>query len=160
MSSLSGISPNLLTLRLKAMEDEEIIEKKQRRYRLTEFGWGLEPVVFSLAQWGSQTMVGGPGPDEEMNIGWLLLSLTRAYIGGLRGVIGVTVEKRSFELSLRRERMFVREREAVAPDVVIVAPNVRAAAAVLKMGKPWAGLIEVQGNESLLGEFLGALRDG
>jgi DNA-binding HxlR family transcriptional regulator len=157
MDALSGISPNLLTLRLKAMESEQMIEKKDRRYQLTEFGWGLESVVFSLAQWGSLTMVGGPEMDESMNTGWMLLSLTRAYKGGLRGVIGVQVGERSFELSLRQERLFVREREAVSPDVQIQAAEFMAVASVFKKGQPWQGRLELSGDEQLFLDFLSAL---
>jgi DNA-binding HxlR family transcriptional regulator len=157
MNGLAGISPNLLTVRLKAMEAEGLLEKKDRRYQLTEFGWGLEAVVFSMAQWGSQTMVGGPTPDESMNVGWMLLSLTRAYRGGLRGVLGVSVGGRDFELSLRQERMFVTERQAVAPDVRVVAPDFMAAASVFKKGEPWQGKLQVSGDEELFGNFLEAL---
>ena len=146
MSGLDGISTNLLTARLKAMESTGLIEKRGRSYQLTELGWGLEKVVFSLAQWGSESMKDGPRQDEQTNIGWLLLSLTRAYQGGLQGVLGVELGERQFEITVKPERMYVRERPAVGPDAIMKAPDFRSAAQVLRMGMPWQDRVEMSGD--------------
>ncbi len=56
-----GIATNLLTTRLKALVDNDILEKVQYNerparfeYHLTESGLGLSPVLVSLMQWGDR----------------------------------------------------------------------------------------------------------
>lgn len=53
-----GISRNVLTERLKRLEEEEIVRKtpvsdgaKRMEYNLTRKGWELMPVMIGLAQW-------------------------------------------------------------------------------------------------------------
>lgn len=156
VAGLEGMGPNLLTARLKSLQQAGIVEKVNRTYQLTDFGWGLEKVVFSLAGWGSQTM-SGPEKQERMDPGWLLLSLTRAYQGGLRVVVGISVGERQFEISARPERLYVRERPAVAPDVAVEASSLPGLIAVLKKGKPWREHLKVEGDLEVWQQFLAAL---
>jgi DNA-binding HxlR family transcriptional regulator len=59
-TSLDGIAPNLLSERLKAMEEHGLIERRlyserppRFEYHLTDKGRELGPVVGALAQWGT-----------------------------------------------------------------------------------------------------------
>ena len=59
LSSLQGISPNLLAERLKRLEREGILERffysdhpPRAEYRFTKTGEGLGSVVRALAEWG------------------------------------------------------------------------------------------------------------
>jgi DNA-binding HxlR family transcriptional regulator len=59
LQSLEGISPNLLSQRLKRLEGEGIVERffysdhpPRAEYRFTETGKQLASVVRALAQWG------------------------------------------------------------------------------------------------------------
>jgi DNA-binding HxlR family transcriptional regulator len=65
-SRLTGIAPNVLSARLKRLEDEGLIsarpysERPPRfRYQLTSAGHALEAAVDALAAWGAQR--GGSG---------------------------------------------------------------------------------------------------
>jgi len=58
-TSLDGIAPNVLSDRLKLLEDHEIIEREfyeehppRARYRLTRKGLGLRNVIAALLEWG------------------------------------------------------------------------------------------------------------
>ena len=58
-TSLDGIAPNLLSERLKVMEEHGLIERRlysehppRAEYHLTDKGRELGPVVGALAQWG------------------------------------------------------------------------------------------------------------
>lgn len=56
-SGLPAIGPNLLTQRLKELQDLGVIEKcgeqgSHARYTLTEKGLSLEPVILAMARWG------------------------------------------------------------------------------------------------------------
>jgi len=57
--SLTGISPNTLSARLKTLEEGGIVERHfyeehppRAEYRLTSTGRELQPVLKSLADWG------------------------------------------------------------------------------------------------------------
>jgi len=52
LESLAGIGTNLLADRLRQMTSQELITRDQGRYRLTQKGRQLEPVVASLVRFG------------------------------------------------------------------------------------------------------------
>jgi DNA-binding HxlR family transcriptional regulator len=59
--SLSGISPNTLSLRLKRLEEAGIVERRfyeqhppRAEYVLTEIGNELRPVLKALFEWGQR----------------------------------------------------------------------------------------------------------
>jgi DNA-binding HxlR family transcriptional regulator len=61
LSSLSGISPNTLSARLKTLEDSGIIERRfyadhppRAEYVLTDKGRDLRPVLRTLKDWGQK----------------------------------------------------------------------------------------------------------
>ena len=61
LASLSGISPNTLSARLKTLEDNGIIERRfyedhppRAEYILTEKGQELRPVLRTLKDWGQK----------------------------------------------------------------------------------------------------------
>ena len=68
--ALPGIGSNILTGRLRGLETAGIVSKKKLPppwavtvYELTEHGRELEPVLRSLAEWGTSTL-GPPAPDD------------------------------------------------------------------------------------------------
>ena len=65
----TGMSPALLSTRLKLLRKEGIVEQvryrerpPRREYRLTEKGLDLYPVILALSQWGSRWMADEAGP--------------------------------------------------------------------------------------------------
>lgn len=71
-SAVVGITPAVLTARLKALRDSGIVEQTRlddlaqtRVYRLTEWGQGLEDVMRSLGRW-AQRSPGFPVPEGSM----------------------------------------------------------------------------------------------
>jgi len=83
----AGITPKRLTVNLRALESEGIVERERepgRRevwYRLTEKGQGLVPVIKALAVWGLEYGMRAPLPGEmvfpEHMMGVLSNSLNR-----------------------------------------------------------------------------------
>lgn len=72
LRGLPGISTNILTDRLKSLEEEGLIATRylpppaaSTVYELTETGFGLVPVLTSLAQWGGNTL-GAPQPGQAI----------------------------------------------------------------------------------------------
>ncbi len=65
--SLSGISPRTLSLRLRALEEEGIVERQtfpevppRVEYALTAKGRALLPIIEDMRAWGAQWLVAEP----------------------------------------------------------------------------------------------------
>lgn len=63
--SLAGISPRTLSLRLRALEDEGIVERREHPdtiprvdYRLTARGHGLLPIIEAMREYGEHWQMG------------------------------------------------------------------------------------------------------
>ena len=61
LTSCAGISPNVLSERLKTLEEHQIVERvfysdhpPRAEYRLTEKGAALRPAIRALFAWGEQ----------------------------------------------------------------------------------------------------------
>jgi DNA-binding HxlR family transcriptional regulator len=67
---LPGISRALLSERLRRLQEVGIIKKqsagagRRTAYSLTRAGRDLQPVIFSLTEWGSQWAFGEPRPEQ------------------------------------------------------------------------------------------------
>ena len=68
-----GISPSLLSTRLKHMTKSGILDRRQSardgrafEYRLTEQGLELYPIIVAMMQWGDKWAPGGTGPRLEL----------------------------------------------------------------------------------------------
>jgi DNA-binding HxlR family transcriptional regulator len=68
--SLQGISPRTLSLRLRALEEEGIVERQtfpevppRVEYALTEKGRALVPLIESMRAYGNQWLVDGCAAD-------------------------------------------------------------------------------------------------
>lgn len=57
-----GIARNILTQRLNKLVDEEILERREREYWLTDKGHDLYQVLGAMLEWGDKYMMGEEGP--------------------------------------------------------------------------------------------------
>jgi DNA-binding HxlR family transcriptional regulator len=69
--SLAGISPRTLSLRLRALEEEGIVERRtypevppRVEYELTEKGLALLPLIDDMRQYGREWLGAGGGSGE------------------------------------------------------------------------------------------------
>ena|SRR5438874_43379 len=69
--SLDGISPRTLSLRLRALEDQGIVERRtypevppRVEYALTEKGRALVPLIEDMRVYGRRWLVNGAGQQE------------------------------------------------------------------------------------------------
>ena len=93
-AGLPGIGTNILAGRLRDLEAEGIIAKHRlpppaasQVYELTERGYGLMPVLRSLAHWGARSL-GPPRADDQLEPGWLYGALrTSAWGVGVEGSV-------------------------------------------------------------------------
>ncbi len=70
LDGLPGIATNLLADRLRSLERGGVVTRAGDRYRLTDRGRALEPVLDELLRWGIPLMVTGRG-DDEFRAHWL-----------------------------------------------------------------------------------------
>src|SRR5436190_22039827 len=70
--SLAGISPRTLSLRLRALEDEGIVERHtfpevppRVEYALTEKGRALLPIIDNMRAYGQQWLTGDDGAGSD-----------------------------------------------------------------------------------------------
>jgi DNA-binding HxlR family transcriptional regulator/putative sterol carrier protein len=75
LAGLPGISTNLLTERLKSLEQHGLIQRRSLPppaaasvYGLTATGHGLQPMLLELGRWGSQFVPSTPGEDAVLRI--------------------------------------------------------------------------------------------
>ncbi|MEU4835181.1 winged helix-turn-helix transcriptional regulator [Streptosporangium sp. NPDC023615] len=81
LSNLPGIGTNLLAVRLRLLGEAGVVEQltsdpdgRARRYRLTEIGQSLRPVVLGLARWG-MPLLAEPDPQDEVRPEWSLVAV-------------------------------------------------------------------------------------
>jgi DNA-binding HxlR family transcriptional regulator len=102
-AGLPGIPPNLLSDRLKVLEQAEIVTREYFRelpprveYSLTERGASLEPVLESIAAWGMQHMMDGDVPCDKIELDLLFFHLPRFFCpekgAAVRGTVEVRLE--------------------------------------------------------------------
>lgn len=82
---LTGCGTNILAARLKDLERYGVVRRRRLPppaastvYELTEYGQELRPVLHVLAHWGARSL-GPPGPDEDLEPGWLAGALRMAF---------------------------------------------------------------------------------
>lgn len=132
LSYLSNITPKLLMLRLRELEEAGVVEREKRQdhrevwYKLTPAGKELRPVVEALWAWGLRHAMRPPLPGEvvrpESAVGTLMASLNNR---GRKLPQPVTwhfnfIPGGSYILSFDGERWLAREDEEENPDVAVV----------------------------------------
>ena len=85
LRGLPGIPSNVLTARLKELENAGIARRRVLArpsravvYELTEYGLQLEPVVVELGRWGAKNL-GDPRPDETITVDSLVTALRTTF---------------------------------------------------------------------------------
>jgi len=128
---LAGITPKRLTVNLRTLESEGIVERERepgRRevwYRLTAKGQGLVPVIRALAVWGLEYNMRQPLPGEtvypEHVMGVLSSTLNRRGVRLLQPVTWTVDfgEKRVFTLRFDGEQWSAQPADAPDADVRI-----------------------------------------
>ena len=78
---LPGVATNVLSLRLRQLERNGIVTRRQlpppapvQVYELTEHGRDLVPIMLALGRWGAGTM-GPRSPEQALRAEWLAVAL-------------------------------------------------------------------------------------
>jgi DNA-binding HxlR family transcriptional regulator len=124
---LPAASQNVLTHRLRELEQSGVVQRRKLGppagtwvYELTEIGYDLEPVVLSLARWGSRLpMTAG----TELSVDALILALKTAYDPAadpeLRAAFGLQLGEDLFHAEVSGGRVTLARGRATSPDATI-----------------------------------------
>ncbi len=93
---LHGISTDLLTARLRSLEEIGVVERRvvgrTKQYALTDEGEELRPIVELLALWGTRLLPEPESAEHRLDHRWALATMAAGYRGGLGdGEYGIDV---------------------------------------------------------------------
>jgi DNA-binding HxlR family transcriptional regulator/putative sterol carrier protein len=129
LDGLPGIGANVLTARLKLLQEQGIVRRAKLPppagstvYELTELGRELEPAVLDLARWGIRFM-GPPRDSDRFRFAWLLGGLRAVFqpekARGLTETYEFRVDGEIFWARIRDGELDVGQGQAHEPDVTI-----------------------------------------
>jgi DNA-binding HxlR family transcriptional regulator len=137
---LPGVASNLLAERLRELEAEDVVttvtDGEITRYRLTDRGLALAPVLRELIRWGAPAMFTGPGDDLQQGH-WMVLALDAlvdetAFTGSTPLLVQCYADGEAVWLLLRPDSpLQVGLGEAPDPDVVVTGSMHQCMAALL-----------------------------
>jgi len=128
---LPGIPTNVLTARLRELEDAGVVQRRvQPRpgggvvYELTDYGRELEQPLLSLGFWGAKAL----GPSEEgdfVSMDALALAMRGAFrpraARGPQRLYELKVDGKSLRIEVKRGKVTVPASSSDDPDVVLEA---------------------------------------
>ena len=124
---MPGMSPNVLSQRLRELEQSGIVQRRKlgppasiKVYELTERGRDLEPVLCALAMWGSREAV---DPTVELSVDALMLALKTTFDATIAGPLRANYELRFtddvFHVEIAEGRCHIARGTATDPDAVL-----------------------------------------
>jgi DNA-binding HxlR family transcriptional regulator len=130
---LPGIASNLLAERLRTMEADGLIERREAPapigtgvYQLTRRGRGLEGVLRALTRWGLPSMPAGPSDVDATQPQWsaLLAALTlpQQLSGDNQMVLGIETGDDSVQVTLRSDGFEIERGLGSDADVTVHGP--------------------------------------
>lgn len=170
-AGLPGASPNVLTGRLRELEEAGVVRRRKlpppaasRVYELTEWGMDLEPVIIRLGRWGVRSPCRSrDGRDGALGVDSLILSFGTMF--DARAAEGLVA---SYELGFGEERFraevadgrFEVERGSLDRPDVIVETDSGTLGGLVYAGRglaeaPSCGDVRVEGDKTAVERFLG-----
>jgi DNA-binding HxlR family transcriptional regulator/putative sterol carrier protein len=129
---LPGIPTNVLTSRLRELEEAGIVERRlQGRpgggvvYELTDYGRELEDAVLRLGYWGAKTL-GRPKTGDFISMSSLALALRGAFhpekARGPQRLYEVRIDGKSLLIEVKNRQASFPAASPKEPDLVVEAP--------------------------------------
>jgi DNA-binding HxlR family transcriptional regulator/putative sterol carrier protein len=125
---LPNVSPNVLAQRLRDLEEISVVQKRKlpppasvQVYELTEWGYGLEPVLISLGRWA----VRSPFLPREgvLGVNSLILSFRTMFNSdmakGLKASYELRLGEETFYAKVANGEFEVARGNATKPDVIL-----------------------------------------
>ena len=163
---LSGIPTNVLTSRLKELEEAGVVRRNilprpanSIVYELTEYGQELEAVVDSLGKWGAKSL-GEPRPDEIITADSIITAMRTTFhpkfARGFRAGYELRLGRIVVHVSVNDGKLTAAEGPLPNADLVIeTGPALRAlmAGEVTASDAIKNGSVRISGKNALLTRF-------
>lgn len=144
-TGLPGASPNVLSQRLKELEEAGVLRRRRLEpparvwvYELTEWGRELDGVVLRLGRWGARAALPAGG---DLSVDALVIALRTTFdpelAGSLRACYEVRLGEDRFRLDVADSRLDVARGRADRPDATIDT-DARTLRSVIFGGRPLA----------------------
>ena len=159
--ALPGMAPNLLSDRLRALEDEGFVERRELPppaartvYAATAAAHDVIPVLRALARFGADRLepVGADDVRPSMAVFGMLAPFHRPDPAAPRQHNRLVLDGEEFDLLTDGDRLSARHRPDDRPDLVVTGP----ASAVVRArqdGVPLGELAEISGTRAARREF-------
>ncbi|MEM6293127.1 MAG: helix-turn-helix domain-containing protein [Myxococcota bacterium] len=126
LTSLEGITTNLLAARLRHLVDQELVQRVDAPapsgatpYALTQRGAELKPVVLALGSFGAQYLQ-TPDPQDRFSPRWAMVSLMRRYRGCPRpAILQLHIGDDSFVATMTPDALTMRDGLTDAADTTL-----------------------------------------
>lgn len=169
-AGLPTASPNVLSQRLRELEDSGAIQRRQLSppanatvYELTEWGRELEPVILALARWGSRAT---PVPRGELSADALMIALETTFdtaaSAGMEARLELRLGGEPFRAHVARKRIEVargpcdRHHAVITTGVGCLHQVAFGQLAVARARR--SGELTIDGDEALAARFLTLFR--
>ncbi|MDP9116389.1 MAG: winged helix-turn-helix transcriptional regulator [Actinomycetota bacterium] len=123
-AGLHGISPNVLSQRLRDLDESGLVDRVEHEsfgvtvYDLTNRGRALEPVLIELGRWGSREQVTSP---NDLSVSAMMFACKTAFdpSRAVDGRYGIRVGSDTATVAIAGERIDVRRGLDACTDVVL-----------------------------------------
>lgn len=169
MAGLPGISTNLLSERLKNLEQQQVLNRRvlpppagSTVYELTPAGQRLEPTLLELGKWGSQFVPPSAEGAALLNVGSYALLLKTFFrpdrAGGLNETYELRVDNEVLEVRISKGEIEVRQGGSGPADVIFQTDLPTYLGLLQRQIEPdeaiCRGLIRIEGDPAALSRFL------
>jgi DNA-binding HxlR family transcriptional regulator/putative sterol carrier protein len=167
-TGLPHASPNILTERLRDLEQAAVVRKRKLPppygssvYELTEWGHELEPIVTQLGTWGARSPI--PPDGREIGTDSIVLALRSLFdheaAAGLEAAYGLRIGEESFGATISAGELELTRGTPGDPEAAIAVPDAATLAAVLTGQVPFdealaSGALEIEGSKQKSKRFL------
>jgi DNA-binding HxlR family transcriptional regulator len=166
-AGLPGIASDILTARLRTLEDEGLVRRRvlpppapATVYELTEAGRRLGPLIRALGEVGL-TLLDTPAPGQPINPGPVVMSLNLVFrtdeAGGVNETYGLKLDGRAFTVEVDGDTV-TTERGAPASPAATLRTDSRTLVGLVRGETTTAaaeagGDLEVEGDRAALNRF-------
>jgi DNA-binding HxlR family transcriptional regulator len=169
LDGLPGISTNLLSERLKNLEQKGLLGRRvlpppagSTVYELTSLGQTLENTLIELGRWGSQFVPASAEEAALLNVGSYALTLKTFFrpkqAQGIDETYELRIDNEVLQVQIKAGELSVQQGEALHADAVfytdmpsylrLLTGQIKADEAISR------GLVQVEGDPTALGRFL------
>jgi DNA-binding HxlR family transcriptional regulator len=169
MAGLPGISTNLLSERLKSLEQQGILNRRvlpppagSTVYELTSLGQALEKTLLELGKWGSQFVPPSAEEATLLHVGSYALTLKTFFrpeqAQGINETYELHIDNEVLQVRIKAGEIHVQQGEALEADMILHA-DMPIYLELLRGQIPpdeaiSRGLIRIEGDPAALSRFL------